>query len=233
MKKSQKEKWRNKDGDPIAPFSNTVNRKKDKVRKATTSKKLRPAEELFVQAYLANGCTNARQAALDAGYSQKSAAKAHKWVTEERCRSIKPHVWDLVYEETRSLLSKAEDKKERIVEELTSLAFANMGDYVIFNGGNVSLVSSEDLTREQLAAIESVSETKDGVRFKLHSKVDAIDKLAKMLGLMSMSVNHRGPNGGPVQVSAEISVQSLTDKELEAVVAAGGEQLDGPSNSDD
>ncbi|MDB4352864.1 terminase small subunit, partial [Porticoccaceae bacterium] len=37
------------------------------------SKKKKPSVDLFIKSYILTGCTNAKQAAIDAGYSEKTA----------------------------------------------------------------------------------------------------------------------------------------------------------------
>jgi len=50
-------------------------------------------------------------------------------------------------------------------------------------GATIKLKCLEDIPEEFLPAIESISETRDGIKIKLHSKLDALDKLARILKL--------------------------------------------------
>jgi hypothetical protein len=50
-------------------------------------------------------------------------------------------------------------------------------------GASVKLRCLEDIPEEFLPAIQSIEETRDGIKIKLHSKLDALDKLARILKL--------------------------------------------------
>lgn len=50
-------------------------------------------------------------------------------------------------------------------------------------GATVKLKALEDMPEELLPAIAEISETRDGIRIKLHNKLDALDKLARLLRL--------------------------------------------------
>ncbi len=80
-----------------------------------------------------------------------------------------------------------ENLADRVIEEVKKLAFSNMGDYAEWDGGAVDLRNSADLTEDQKACVAEVSQTvtKDGgsIKFKLHDKNAALDKLCKKLGI--------------------------------------------------
>lgn len=48
-------------------------------------------------------------------------------------------------------------------------------------GSTVKLRCLEDIPEEFLPAIQSIRETRDGIEIKLHNKLDALDKLARIL----------------------------------------------------
>uniref|UniRef100_A0A6H1ZNJ7 Putative terminase n=1 Tax=viral metagenome TaxID=1070528 RepID=A0A6H1ZNJ7_9ZZZZ len=98
----------------------------------------------------------------------------------------------------RELREKTGITQEKIVAELAKLAFSNMQDFVATDGeGNFSFNDWDGLSREQLAAVESIKITtnttsnKDGSRefvtknvtFKLHSKPGTLELLGKHLGI--------------------------------------------------
>ncbi|MCZ6776283.1 MAG: hypothetical protein O7D34_07495, partial [Ignavibacteria bacterium] len=71
--------------------------------------------------------------------------------------------------------------------ELRNVGYANMADFVTFGPHGVTLKNSEDLTRNQLAAVSQVTETitmHGGTKtIKLHGKVEALSKLGQNLRL--------------------------------------------------
>lgn len=103
---------------------------------------------------------------------------------------------------------------ERIVAELAKVGFSDIrkavkwqgelvqeednpdgGDVLVVRNivtNHVQLVSSDDLDADTAACVAEVSQTKDGVKLKFHSKLDALDKLARHLGMFKDKVEHSG-----------------------------------------
>jgi hypothetical protein len=71
------------------------------------------------------------------------------------------------------------------MSELSAVAFANMAEFGKWAENTFRLKGSEELTQEQLKAVESVAETcaKDGspqLRIRLHSKLRALELLLRI-----------------------------------------------------
>lgn len=95
-----------------------------------------------------------------------------------------------------NLQKKSDITKERILNELSSIVFADIRDYVIFESKEVYNEETElyhfetqlnfkpfsELTDSQAKAIESIKQTRDGFELKLHGKNWSIEKVCKMLG---------------------------------------------------
>jgi phage terminase small subunit len=92
------------------------------------------------------------------------------------------------------LKKKYEVSEDRIMEELAKIGFANMGEYVTWNGSQVLLIDSALLAEQQTAAVVEVSqsETKHGtnIRFKLADKKGPLELMGKKLGLFKEQVEH-------------------------------------------
>ena len=91
-----------------------------------------------------------------------------------------------------------------VVNEIARIAFSKMPDFARVEKGTLVITDTSELTEDQQAAISEISETvgEGGrtVRVKLHDKLSALDKLAKVLSLYREKVEVSGPNGGPVQM---------------------------------
>lgn len=93
---------------------------------------------------------------------------------------------------------------QRIVEELAKVGFANMHDYMRVGPDGNPVLDFGRLTRDQAAALGEVTveDFRDGrgedarevrrVKFKLHDKLSALEKLGKHLGMFSDKVQHTG-----------------------------------------
>src|SRR5690606_29701676 len=140
----------------------------------------------FVEEYLVD--LNGRQAAIRAGHKPIAAA-TRAW---EHLR--KPAVANAV---DRAISAKSDVTRARIIEELASIRFANMADYMSPNGEGDPYVDFSTLTREQAAALAEVTveDFKDGrgadarevrrIKFKLHDKLAALDRLGKATRLFA------------------------------------------------
>lgn len=144
----------------------------------TEGVKLTPKQARFVLEYTKD--FNGTQAAMRAGYSQKTASiQAFDLLR-------KPNVQEAVQKSCQKTAAKLEITRERLIAEYAKLAFSNMGEFAKWNADRVDLIDSETLTPDQTAAVAEIGQTvtKDGgsIRFKLHDKKGALDSLAKMCG---------------------------------------------------
>ena len=142
----------------------------------------------FVEEYLID--LNATQAAIRAGYAE-SSAKDCGWENLQ-----KPAVQAALHEAMDARSKRTAITADRVLQELAHLGFARMDDYAEWGPKGVTLKQSEGLTEDQLRAVGEVSETvtQHGgtIRFKLHDKLGALEKLGKHLGLFVERVEHSG-----------------------------------------
>ena len=151
---------------------------------------LTPKQQRFVEEYLVDLC--ATQAAIRAGYSAKTAYSAGQ-------RLLK-HV------EVQAAIRKAAEERskrteitaDRVLEEYARIGLGDIRHVVGWEADKVTLKPSEELTDDVAAAIGEVQQTSNGdLKVKLHSKVAALDAMAKHLGLFvnRHEVKHSGEVG--------------------------------------
>ena len=81
-----------------------------------------------------------------------------------------------------SLSSPSSVTRDRIVDELARIAFADIRDFVRWDAGGLRLLDSDALTSGQAACVAEVVETSGrGVRVKLHGKLAALAALSRHL----------------------------------------------------
>jgi phage terminase small subunit len=73
--------------------------------------------------------------------------------------------------------------RERVVAELAALGFADIRQVITWAAGDVTLQDAASLPPAVAAAIAEIKQTKDGLQIKLHSKLGALQGLAKILKL--------------------------------------------------
>lgn len=155
---------------------------------------------------------NARESAIRAGYSAQDADQ-RGWRLMHR-----PRVKVLIERMQERYARDLRVETEQVLREYAHIGFANVGDFVDSEGR----VDLSRVTREQMAAVSSVetetyvdghgeeAEVVKRVKLRFHSKTDALEALAKHLGLFERDNRQK-------QVQAQIVVFAGNP-----VVAPGG-----------
>ena len=163
----------------------------------------------FAQEYLID--LNATQAAIRAGYSPRTA-----YSTGQRLLN---HV-EVIAKVSRLIEARAvrtEVSAERVVMELARVAFGDIRSIVQVveeegDHGPVSRVvvkPSAEWTRDEAATVAEVAQTRQGIRVKTHPKLQALEALAKHLGMYVTRVD--------LNLEASLTLgdpASMTDDEL-------------------
>jgi len=158
--------------------------------------RLTPKRREFVRQYVAlnNGAAAARMAGYAVASADREAFRLLSSADIQRALS----------EYRASIADRLGVTPERIISELATIAFADLGDYVRIVRGEPILDLSElrpGLTR----ALASVDQTKDGIRFRLHDKHAALVTLARAFGMLGA-----GDSGVSVVVNQAESVELAT-----------------------
>lgn len=184
-------------------------------------KKLSPMRQRFVAEYLKD--LNATQAAIRAGYSERSA-----YVQGPRLLG-EPEVKAAIDAGIARRNKRLEISQDRIVKELAKIGLADIKDYLSFRTEKtqvgfdddgtpiidyapvIELIPSEDVDG---TVIQEVSLSQKGVfAFKLQDKMRALELLARHLGML----NDRVQLGGSVNLNNPL--EGLTTDELRQLIA--------------
>ena len=178
--------------------------------------KLTPRRAEFVRQYIKS--LNAAGAARAAGYAPSSAN------TEGSRLLANADVQHAISEARAQLAEREQVTPERIVSELASIAFSDLGDYFRLDGKNASIDFS-NLPIGATKALESITvdEYVEGrgdnaqnvrrIRVRLHDKRAALVDLAKTLGMFSDGVNVQ------VNVNESDQLQEFDVEQLRELVA--------------
>ena len=168
--------------------------------------KLTPKQRRFIDEYLID--LNATQAAIRAGYSEKTAYS----IGLQNLKKLE--IQAEIQKRRNRLQNKLEITQERVLQELAAIAFANGSDYAkVVNTGllpTVEMIPTDELPPEKLPAIAGIKANQYGVEVKLHDKVKALELLGKYLGTF---------DGGPAQEQTENNL-------FEAIDSIGEEGFD-------
>lgn len=173
---------------------------------ALTPKQKRFIDELMVD-------ENAKQAAIRAGYSPKSAE-----VNGPRlCRQLRPHIEAA----RKELVQRTQLRQEDVIAELKRVAFL---DPRLVYGADGRPLPVKDMPEDVARAVAEVSqevevepdrETDDGMVVKgraraevkklvFASKIKALELAMKHLGMLTDKVEHSGKDGGPLEVTVKL-----------------------------
>ena len=177
--------------------------------------KMTDKQKRFCDEYLID--LNATQAAIRAGYSEKTA-------TEQGARLLaNVKVQEYIQERKDKRIKRTEITQDMVLKELATIAFSNATDYarvvekdamVEVNGVTVPLEDAEgnpmkyrtveptltsELTEEQKKALAVVKKGKDGFEIKPYDKVRALELLGKHLGMWTEKVEVSGNVNNPFE----------------------------------
>jgi len=164
----------------------------------------------FVDEYLVD--LNATQAAIRAGYSQKTAAS----IGEENLR--KPEIAKAVQDAQAARAKRTEITQDMVLRELAKIGFSDIRKIVRWGKTELrvadaeedgatevhhglALVSVDEIDDDTAAAISEISEGREGLKVKLHDKKGALVDIGRHLGMFKERVEHTGKNGGPVELA--------------------------------
>lgn len=160
----------------------------------------------FVEEYLVD--LNGTQAAIRAGYSPRTA-------NEQASRLLaNVSVQEAVSEAQAKRSERTGITADRVLSELAKLGFSDIRRAVIWKGqrvtdedspdggetlvikhivtNHVELVSSDVVDDDTAAAISEISQTKDGLKVKLHDKRAALVDIGRHLGMFKDKIELSG-----------------------------------------
>lgn len=157
---------------------------------------LNPKQGRFAREYVID--LNGTQAAIRAGYSEKTAGQQAFDLLK------KPEMQARIAELAKDRMQKAEVESVEILREISKMAYSNMLDYVTIGPSGDAYVDLSQLTRDQAAAIQEivVDDYLDGrgenarevkkVKIKLADKTRNLELLGKYRSLWTDRVEHTG-----------------------------------------
>lgn len=188
---------------------------KDELKKAITKPVkevgLTPKQKLFCAEYLKD--LNATQAAIRAGYSEKTAR-------DIGCENLaKPNIQEAIQEAMKAREKRTEITQDRVLEELAILAYSNIKDYIEPQQNAKGFVIFKDIDKvseKEARAIEAIKANykKGRIEFKLHSKTKTLEMLCRHLGMLIDKFEHSG------EIKSKLSIEDLK-KSLEDYVKSG------------
>lgn len=138
----------------------------------------------------------------------------------------RPHCAAYLAELKAKTLVRHMDKKDRLVEELASIAFANLGDFLTTGPEGLAIKPLNELSPAQCRGLAAVTITRTAhggsVRLAMHDKLSALHKLCKMFGLYEKP--HAGKDGAPTDGDAPAALSDVERAQrLAAILRLSGQ----------
>lgn len=171
--------------------------------------KLTKKQQLFVDEYLID--LNATQAAIRAGYSEKTAEQMGYQLLQ------KTSVQKAINEQMAERSKRTEITQDKVLKELAAIAFAKATDYAIVierqavyttdegvriplhdeNGNpvmiqDVQLVLTDELNEKQKSALAGIKHGKYGIEVTMCNKEKALELLGRHLGMFKDKIELSG-----------------------------------------
>lgn len=164
--------------------------------------RLTDLQKRFIEEYLVD--LNATQAAIRAGYSEKTAGS----IGSENLK--KPEIAERIKKRQEAQVSRTQINQDFVLLELLKIAKADGTDFSTVTGrGSVKLTPTEELPPEKKAAVAGVKKGKFGTEIKTYDKVRALELLGKHLGLFSDKASdpERNSEDDPITASLKEELQ--------------------------
>lgn len=167
---------------------------------------LNDQQQKFVDEYLVD--LNATQAAIRAGYSEKTAAE----MGYENLR--KPHIATALQERRIKLSENTGITPERVLTELAKLGFSDIRKAIKWGclGARVNsdtedvevenaveLIGSSEIDDETAAAIQEISQGANGIKLKMYDKKGALVDIGRHLGMFDDKLRLLGDDKSPLK----------------------------------
>ena len=144
--------------------------------------RLNPKQKRFAQEYVVD--LNGTQAAIRAGYSEKTA-------NEQAARLLaNVSVQAIVQEAMQERDKRVEISQDKILLELSRIAFGDLRGVVAWNGRAIELKDSDSLSEDDAATVSEVAETAAGaLKIKRYDKVKALELIMRHKGMLNDKLN--------------------------------------------
>ena len=149
-------------------------------------------QKLFVEQYLID--LNATQAAIRAGYSEKTAK-------DIGCENLaKPNIQIEIEKRMKARGQRTEITQDKVLQELAKIGFADVTDFVTIEDRIVQVKSTAEMSADKIGAIAGIKEGANGIEIKLNDKGKALELIGRHLGMWKDKTEITGDLGLNIKV---------------------------------
>lgn len=168
---------------------------------------LTPKQNRFIQEYLVD--LNATQAAIRAGYKEKSAYRTGA------DNLIKPQIQKEIQKRMKDREQRTEITQDMVLQELAKIGFSNVTDFVTIEGTWVKVKPTAEMPQDKLGVIAGIKEGTNGIEIKLNDKEKALELIGRHLGMFKDKMELSG------RIETNNPYSGLTTDELKKLIHGG------------
>ena len=114
----------------------------------------------------------------------------------------------------------------KVVEELAAIGFARATDFLCVSDGELTIRSTDSLSKADQAAIASVEQTSNGIRIKFYDKMKALELLGKYLGMFDGIPEETGQHNDLLEAILAATGEVIADDDIPELQQAADDRLD-------
>ena len=157
-------------------------------------------QDRFVEEYLID--LNATQAAIRAGYSEKTARQ----IGQENLS--KPNIQEAIQKAMQKRSGETKITQKMVLEELAIIGFSDLQNYINIGEDTGTIVAKtfEEMPENSSRALRAIREDRaikedakgdqvtvyDKIKFELHDKIKALELIGRHLGMFMDKIEHSG-----------------------------------------
>jgi phage terminase small subunit len=179
-----------------------------------SSPTLTDKQERFCQEYLHD--LNATQSAIRAGYSQGAASE----IGYENLR--KPQIADRIAELQKERSERTQITADEVIREIAKLAFADIDAVADWDDNGATVIPKSKLAPGVTRTIAEVSNTKFGIKLKMHDKKGSLELLGRHLGIFKDKIEHSADQS-LIDALRDVAAGTERDQDIEENPELGGQ----------
>lgn len=162
----------------------------------------RHKQDLFPDEFLKD--LNAKQAVIRCGFQTENPGQVGHYLLSL------PHICSKIQEALDARSKRTAITKDRVLQEMARVAFADQASFATWGGGKVTLKDSSDLSPDDTVCVKKITEKTDNkgaktLEIELHDKMKALEMLGRHLVLFTdkLDVNANVQVGGVLRVPTQ------------------------------
>ncbi|ODN40932.1 terminase small subunit [Piscirickettsia litoralis] len=164
--------------------------------------KLSPKKERFVEEYLID--LNATQAAIRAGYSEKTANKQGPKLL------VNVGIQEEIQKRQEKLKIKAEEKQLDVIQSYVEIARTSITDVLSWKDSKITIKDSDCIPPEIARCISEITEEKSKfgskLKIKMYDRKSSLDSLARHFGLFNQKTETE------ITLNPQTAMEKLTEQ---------------------